>query len=257
MIVAITRNPSPRLASCELTHLPRQAIDASLARAQHGDYEKALEESGCRIRRLPDEPELPDSVFVEDTAVVLDEIALIARPGAVSRRAETATVAKALADYRELAFISSPATLDGGDVLRVGRRLYVGLSERTNAAGVHQAREALARFGYTVIAVNLRGCLHLKSAATRVADDLLLVNPAWLVDGDFGDTRMVEVDPAEPFAANALRLGENLVYPSAYPSTAERLRRQGLRLREVDVSELAKAEGGVSCCSVIVRIPAT
>lgn len=255
MPVAIARNPSPHMGRCELTHLAREPIDISLARVQHTDYLTALAELGCRIQRLPDEPGLPDSVFVEDTAVVLDEIALIARPGAATRRAETATMIEALSRYRELSYISSTATLDGGDVLRVRRRLYVGISGRTNAAAVQQMREGLARFGYTIVPVAVRGCLHLKSAATLVGEDLLLVNRHWIEDIDFGSPGILDVDPAEPFAANSLRIGDTLVYPSAYPRTAQRLRDRGIQLREVEVSELAKAEGGVSCCSVIVQTP--
>jgi dimethylargininase len=191
-------------------------------------------------------------VFIEDTALVLDEVAVITRPGAESRRGETAAVAAALAAYRALSFIEPPGTLDGGDILRLGKSLYVGVSGRSNTAGIHQLGSLLGSLGYTVQGVPLNDCLHLKSAVTQVAGDTLLVNPRWVDPAVFGAWRLVEVDPQEPYAANALLLGEAVVYPAAYTRTAARLEQLGLSLHRVDASELAKAEGGVTCCSLIL-----
>jgi dimethylargininase len=251
MRIAVTRDISPAIERCELTHLPRVAIDLAVARAQHAAYERCLSSLGCAVRRLAADPELPDCVFVEDVAVVFDELAVVTRPGAASRRAEVSPVAAALAEYRTLRAIEPPGTLDGGDVLVAGRRVFVGRTPRSDAAGVAQLRDALRPHGYEVRGVEVRGCLHLKTAVTAVADDLLLVDPRCVSTDAFDDLKFVEIDPAEPFAANALRVGESIVYPSAFPRTRERLERLGLDVRVVDASELAKAEGGVTCCSLI------
>jgi dimethylargininase len=255
MHIAITRAVSPGIARCELTHLPRAPVDYDLACAQHRAYERALESAGCEIVSLPAEPELPDSVFVEDAAVVLDEIAILTRPGAPSRRPEVDTVAAALASRRPLARIEAPATLDGGDVLPVGRAIYVGLSGRTNREGVGQLRDLVARHGYEVHPVVVTGCLHLKSAATLVAPGTLLVNPAWTDTGGFRSHRLIEVDPAEPYGANSLRIGDHVIYSSSFPRTRERLTARGVAVIPVDVSEVEKAEGAVTCCSIVFHGP--
>ena len=249
--IAITRQVSPAIADCELTHLPRRAIDLERAREQHRQYESCLAELGCDLRSLPAEPELPDSVFVEDCAVVLDEVAVITRPGAESRRSETASVAASLEPYRSLSRLRAPATLDGGDVLQVGRTIYVGLSGRSDERGRDQLRELLAPHDYTVRCLDVQRCLHLKSAVTRVAEETLLLNPDWIDPAVFPRLRLIEVDPVEPDAANALLVGKTVVLPTAFPRTRERLERQGLSVRGVEASELAKAEGGVTCCSLL------
>ncbi|HJZ76002.1 MAG TPA: arginine deiminase family protein [Vicinamibacterales bacterium] len=252
MFVAITRAVSPAIAACELTHLSRLPIDVERAREQHRAYERALIAAGGVVERLESDESMPDSVFVEDVAIVLDELAVITRPGAASRRHETAAVADALAEYRSLATIEAPATIDGGDVLVVGRDVFVGLSSRTNNAAVQQMRAILGPRGYAVHAVKVRGCLHLKSAVTALDDGTLLVNRQWIDGKPFDRFSLVDVDPAEPAAANALRLPDRVVFPSAFPRTAERLAARGFRLEVVDASELAKAEGAVTCCSLIV-----
>jgi len=250
-LIALTREVSPTIVSCELTHLARAPIDVGVARAQHRAYERALAEAGCAIVQVEAAPELPDAVFIEDAAVVFDEVAIVTRPGAASRRAETAAVAGAVGRYRPLRFIDPPATIDGGDVLTVARDVFVGVSSRTNAAAVVQMRSILEPHGYRVHAVSVTGCLHLKSAATALADDCLLLNAEWAARGQFEPFALIDVDPLEPAAANIVRAGRELVYPDAYPRTRERIERAGFRVRTVDVSELAKAEGAVTCCSLI------
>ncbi len=249
---AITREVSPAINRCELTHLRREPIDPGRAAAQHREYELCLAALGCRIDRIPADPHLPDSVFVEDTAVVLDEAAVLARPGAESRRGETVTVEQRLAGYRTLCRLYEPATLDGGDVLRIGRTLFVGRSDRTNDVGIEQLRQAVARLRYSVVPVRVAGCLHLKSAVTEVGPGILLINPRWIPAFPFAGFRCIEVDESEPQAANALRIGDTVIYPASFPRTRERLESHGIQLRIVDVSELAKAEGGVTCCSLII-----
>jgi dimethylargininase len=240
------------MARCELTHLHREAIDLDLAAAQHAAYEDALAGLGFTIHQLKAQPHLPDSVFVEDTAVVLEEVAIIARPGTPARRPETISVAEALAGVRPLAHITAPATVDGGDVLRIGSRLFVGQSGRTNHEGIRQLRDLVARFGYTVCAVPVDGCLHLKSAVTQVAPETLLVNPRWVPAAVFEGCRLVEVDAREPHAANALLAAGSVLYGASCPATASRLRAEGIDVRLLDVSEISKAEGAVTCCSLLI-----
>lgn len=251
MRIALTREISPAIERCELTHLERVPINLDAARMQHLLYEQALVELGCKVQQLSSSDDQPDSVFIEDTAVVLDEVAIMAQPGAVSRRSELAAVESALQRHRMMQWIELPGTLDGGDVLRVGRRLFVGTGGRSNAAGISQLRAALAPFGYTVHTVSITGCLHLKSAATLVRGDLLLVNPVWVDLAPFGELKTLAIDPTEPFAANALRVGERVIHAAEFPKTRARLEREGISVRSVAASELAKAEGGVTCCSLV------
>ena len=250
--LAFTREVGPAIQQCELTHLAPHPIDLDRARAQHDAYEDCLRELGCTVRRLPPEPEHPDAVFVEDTAVVLDELAVLARPGAASRRGEVASVADALAPYRPCVRIESPGTLDGGDVLVLGRHVHAGLSSRSNAEGIAQLRRLLEPHGYAVHTAFFTGCLHLKSAVTRVGVETLLLNPAWVDREAFPAFRALPIDPTEPFGANALLVGTSVVYPAEHPRTAERLAAAGIEVRQVEASELAKAEGGVTCCCVLV-----
>ena len=255
MLVAITREVSPAIGRCELTFADRLPIDYPRACAQHRAYEQALKRLGCELLTLPPADDLPDCVFIEDTAVVLDELAVITRPGAASRRPERVTTALALNDHRRLETIETPGTLDGGDVLRIGRTLWVGTAGRSNWAGIGQLRAIVAEFGYDVRPVELRDCLHLKSAVTQVAAETLLVNPAWVDPHVFGVPRLVCVDETEPHAANVLRVGPSLLMPAAFPRTRARLEAQGLTVVAVDVSELQKAEGAVTCCSLIFESP--
>ena len=251
MPIAITRGISPRIYECELTHIEREPIDLDRARAQHRQYEECLAGLGCRVLSLPAEPDLPDSVFVEDTALVLDELAVIMRPGAASRRAETASIAETLSQYRELSSIKEPGAIDGGDVLRIGRDIFVGLSYRSNAAGVEQLREIVRPYGYRVESIRIAGCLHLKSAVTQVADDTLLIIRAYVDAELLPKMRLLEVDSSEPNGGNALWVRNCLIYPAASRMTLRRLRDAGLTVHAIDISELAKAEAGVTCCSLI------
>ncbi|MEP7326898.1 MAG: dimethylargininase [Gemmatimonadota bacterium] len=251
MLIALTRPVSPSINSCELTHLTRAPIDLALAQAQHESYERTLKDLGCQVQRVQPAPELPDAVFVEDSAVVLDEIGIVTRPGAPSRRPETALVAEALRPLRLLRQIEEPGTLDGGDVLRIKRTLYVGRSGRTNDDGIAQLERFAAPFGYAVKPVETTGCLHLKTAVTEVGEGTLLLNPRWVDPALFADFKLIQCDPTEPFAANALRIGDSVLHAAAWERTRERLERAGIAVVPVEASELAKAEAGVTCCSVV------
>lgn len=251
--IAITRQVSPAINQCELTHLERQPIDLDLARAQHHEYEDALRSLGFEVISLPPEPDLPDSVFVEDAAIVLDECAIITRPGAGSRQPEIESIARALTPYRKLYLIQPPATVDGGDILTVDKTLFVGISSRSNQVAIDQMQNYLSPFGYEVRGVEVTGCLHLKSAVTQVAGDTLLVNPAWVNKSAFPGMKFIEVDPSEPYAANAVMVEGAVIYPTAFPKTRERLEGAEIKLVLVDASELAKAEGAVTCCSLLIK----
>lgn len=251
-MIAITKPVPQSIDRCELTHVARQPIDVARAEEQHRDYERALAKLGCRIERLPVEEDNPDSVFVEDTAVVLPEIAIIARPGAASRRGETGSVAAALRRHRSLSSIEEPATLDGGDVLRIGKRLFIGVSSRTDEKGIRQLRKIVEPFGYVFEPVTVTGCLHLKSAVTQVGDEAVLLNRGWIDARCFARYDAIDVDGSEPHAANALLIGGRVLFPLAFPRTRERLEQHGIAIDTVDASELAKAEGGLTCCSLIV-----
>ena len=250
--IALTRAVSASLPRCELTYLPRQAIDIDLARRQHAAYETLLASLGFDIVRLPSLDEQPDAVFVEDAAIALDELAVVAPMGAPSRTAESATIAEALARFRPITHLVPPATLDGGDVLRAGRRLYVGQSRRTNAAAAHQLARVLAPYEYEVISVSVGGALHLKSACSFVGANSILANPEWVDVAPFAGFELITADPAEPWAASVLRARDSLVMQLGFPRTAATLRARAMAVHEIDLSELRKAEGGPTCLSILL-----
>ncbi|PKN95247.1 MAG: dimethylargininase [Chloroflexi bacterium HGW-Chloroflexi-6] len=249
--IAITRAISPRFNECELTHLQRAPIDLALAHSQHRQYEDALRALGLEVISLPAMADLPDSVFIEDTALVLDEVAVLTRPGADSRKAEVDSIAEALAPYRRLIRIEAPGSVDGGDILRLGKTIHVGLSTRSNQSAIQQMQSALGPYGYTVRSVPVTGCLHLKSAVTQAGEDTLLINPAWVEKSHFPGWKLIEVDPREPSAANIVLTPGGAIYPQHFPLTQARLSAAGIRLTIVPATEVAKAEGAVTCCSLI------
>jgi dimethylargininase len=266
MLTAITRAVSPAIVNCELSFIDRQPIRLEIAQAQHRSYEKLLEKLGAHVISLPAESELPDSMFVEDPAIVLDELAVIMPLGTESRRREAESLALALKSYRQLAYITLPGTMEGGDILRIGRNLYAGISSRTNSEGISQLRVLLQPFGYQVIAVPVTGCLHLKSAVTYLGRNTLLANRAWFehsrFERDAVDPARVGVSPAipyqwidvapnEPHAANALAIADQVIFPASFPHTKSRIDAQGFSTIPIDISELQKAESGLTCSSLL------
>jgi dimethylargininase len=251
-VVAFVRKPTLSLASCELTHLERVPIDLARAEAQHAGYVAALGELGADIVWLPSLPDHPDAVFVEDTAVVLPEIAVMTRPGAASRRGEVLSVANALTRHRGLAWIEAPATLDGGDVLAIGRTIFVGLSTRTNDEAVAALRAIVDPHHYEVVPVRIRRSLHLKSACTFIPPVIVVANREWIDPAIFGGMNVIATHESEPAAACTLTLAGCTIVQASAPRTAERLRSAGVRTRALDVSELQKAEAGLTCMSLIV-----
>jgi dimethylargininase len=253
MLAAITRAVSPAIVNCELTFVDRQPIDLAKARAQHHAYERLLEKLGARVRSLPAEPDLPDSMFVEDPAIVLDEIAVILPLGTESRRPEAASLAKALMQFRKLAYIVAPGTMEGGDVLRVGRTLFVGLTTRTNVEGIRQLAAILAPHNYKVVSVPVIGCLHLKSGVTHLGRKTLLANRVWFDPAPFASFDWIDVDKEEPHAANALAVGNTVIFPASFAKTRARIEAANFHVTPLDISELQKAESGLTCSSLLFQ----
>jgi dimethylargininase len=250
-LIAITRPVSSSLARCEISFIEREPIDVALARRQHAAYETALEQAGARVVRLPAADDHPDATFVEDTALVLDELAVIPIMGATSRRGETVEVERCLSAYRPLARLVPPATLDGGDVMRAERRIFVGLTARTNQAAVEQLRALTRPYGYEVTAVAPKGCLHLKSACTYLGRGVVLANPEWVDGSCLGGFELVPVAAEEPLGANARAVGGKLLYAAGFPRTLARLEEHGFDVLTVETGELRKAESAITCMSLV------
>jgi dimethylargininase len=251
MLTAITRAVSPAIINCELTFVARQPIDLSKARAQHRAYEQLLEKLGTRVISLPAEPALPDSMFVEDPALILDELAVILPLGTKSRLPEAESLAKALSPFRKLAYITAPGMMEGGDVLRIDRTLFVGVTTRTNAEGIRQLCTIISPHHYKVVAVPVTRCLHLKSAVTFLGRNTLLANRAWFDPTPFASYNWIDVDPTEPHAANALALGSTVIFPASFTRTRAKIEAAGFHVTPLDISELQKAESGLTCSSLI------
>ncbi|MBS0260877.1 MAG: dimethylargininase [Planctomycetes bacterium] len=251
MTIALTRWPSPRMTECQLTYLDRAPLDLERVVTEHAGYCQALAECGARVTTLAGAAEFPDCTFIEDTAVVLDELALICRLGTASRQGEEVEIARRLETYRRLIRLTSPATLEGGDVLRVDRTLFVGLSSRTNAAGIEQLAEATRPFGYTVRAVPVTGCLHFKTACTALPDGRLLVNPEWIDTTALRGCSFVSVPESEPWGANLVCLHGQVIAAAEHEQTIALLGYCGVDVHPVKLGEFARAEGGATCLSLL------
>lgn len=248
---AIVRPPSEALSRCELTYLDRQPIDFPRAAEQHRAYVAALEACGVAVTVLSPAADLADAVFVEDTALVLDECAVITRPGVESRRGETVSIAAALGEHRPLVAIEPPGTIEGGDILRIGRTLFAGETLRTNQEGLQQLARAVAPHGYEVVPVRLDGCLHLKSAATYAGSGTVVLNPDWLDVDLFSRWQCVPVPADEPYAANVLVLGDLVHVAASAPGLRRKLDALGFQTRALDTSEFEKAEAALTCLSLL------
>ncbi|HYN46520.1 MAG TPA: N(G),N(G)-dimethylarginine dimethylaminohydrolase [Allosphingosinicella sp.] len=254
---AWTRAVSPRLAECETTQSFAEPIHAARAAAQHAAYEAALAEAGLEIVRLPALDDAPDGVFVEDIALLLGEHAIVTRPGAASRGCETASVAEGLARDFTVHRLGA-GHVDGGDVLRIGRTLYAGLSGRTDEAGIRALADLTGPLGYRVVPVRVAGCLHLKSAVTFAGVDaagtpVIVHNPDWVCAALFADVEPVAVAPGEALGANVLRIGATLLAAADSPRTAERLSARGIEVVTLDISEVRKADAALTCMSLIAE----
>jgi dimethylargininase len=250
-LIAVTHVPSPRLEEGERTYVDDTAVDYALSLRQHAQYCDALRSCGAAVLTLDVNRELPDCVFVEDTAIVLDDVAVMMSMGAESRRAEPAGIEPTLGRYRTIERVRLPATIDGGDVVRLGRTLYVGASPRTNAAGIDALRDVVRAYDYAVIAVAVLKCLHLKTACSALPDGRLLVNRGWIDVSPLPSSALVDVPADEPWAGDVLVIGDRIIASDAFPATASLLERSGFGVTQVAVSEFAKVEGGVTCLSLV------
>ena len=253
MPVALTRQPAQSLVHCEISHVERETIDFSLAVRQHYTYCRALQQQGLDVQTLLPVEAFPDSVFVEDNAIVLDELAVLTSMGAVSRQGEPALLGPVLSEYREVLEISLPARIEGGDVVRVGRTLYIGNSSRTNQEGIEALRRITEPFGYTVQPIEVHGSLHLKTACSLLDEETLLVNPSWINVGALGGFRLISVPAHEPFGANVMRVGQGILANASYPETIKILETCGYAILSLDISEFSKAEAGLTCLSLLIE----
>lgn len=249
---ALCRAVSPAIADCELSYIGREPINVALANLQHAEYVTSLKKLGATVIELPAEPTLPDSVFVEDTVLLFDELAVLTRPGAISRRGEVASIEMAFKKFREvIAQIEEPGTIDGGDVLRIGKRVFVGLSKRSNRSAIEQLAAIVKPYGYSVTAVAIQDCLHLKSGVTALSDDTVLINPLWVDASCFTDYRQIRIAQSEEHAANVVRVNADILMPASFPETQAIIQATGYQVHTVDLSEIQKAEGAITCCSVL------
>lgn len=252
--VAITRRPSNRIGDGLVTFMHRQSVDPAWAARQHAGYERALEQRGLTVRSLPPDEETPDSVFTEDIAIVVGNKAIITRPATEQRRAETESIAQAVREVVDVAgAITTPATLEGGDVLIVDSMVYVGQSTRTNAPGAAHLKRILEPLGYSVTPVDVTGCLHLKTGCTYIGSGILIANPDWIDTMPFVGLEVLPVDLMEPFGANTLTVAGTVLVPASAPRTKARIEGRGFTTVAVDISELEKVEAGLSCCSIICQ----
>jgi len=247
MLIAITRPPSPSIADCQLTHIGRDPIDVPLALEQHRAYRRLLAELGAEVVTLDPLPEHPDGVFIEDAVITLDEVAVLCRMGAPSRRDETSALEPVIAAYRQTHRMTAPATLEGGDVILAGRTLFVGRSSRSNDAGAEQLRAFTEPLGYRVVQIDVRGCLHLSTGASHLGENVILSNPGWVDTGAFEGCTIIPVEPDDPWAANTMLINGVVVMPESSRATAAMLRGLGYSVRTVDISEMMKAEGSITC----------
>jgi len=250
MLVALTRRVSPRIAECELAFINRQAIDYPRAVQQHSQYQQLLRNLGAKVIELPSDDQCPDCCFLEDTALVLDEVAVITRPGSEARRREVDGVAPTIMNYRNVVWIDSPGMLEAGDVLRMGRNLLVGVSTRTNQQGIEMLRKVLKAYGYEVVAIPMKGALHLKSVCTGLDDHTVLADPRHFDAGELSEYKLIEVPAAESMAANVLRINTAVCIHAGFHQTVDLSRAKGFNIRTLDISEFLKAEAGLTCMSI-------
>jgi dimethylargininase len=251
VLTALTRQVSPNIGDCLLENLPRQEIDAAKAARQHDQYEACLRDLGIKIVRVPDAPECPDGVFVEDPAVALDEVAVILPMGTETRRKEVASVVETLSRFRPLIHLKPPAMLEGGDVMRIGKTLFVGISVRSNQEGIEGFAAAVAPFGYTVKPVRVNGCMHLKSGCCYAGAGTVVANREWVDISPFREFCVIDVPADERWAADVLAIGDTVLMPFCFPGTRRLLEQRGFQVKTLDVSELMKAEAAVTCMSII------
>ncbi len=251
----LVKRISRSLPHCQLLYLAAQEFNVPLAIKQHSSYIAALRAVGVVLTILPEEPDLPDAAFVEDVVLIFDELAVICRSGCSSRKTEAGKMLPIVAELRPFFRIMPPGTLEGGDVLRLEKTLFVGLSSRTNREGIRQLEEIVRPFDYRVISVRVTGCLHLKTAITAPGRELLIANPEWIDPAPFRGFDVLTVPETEPWSANTLPVNGRVFIAGSAPRSAALLESRGLDVHPIDISELQKAEAGLTCLSVLYSHP--
>jgi len=252
-IRAIVRGVSSSFDQALSADPPVPPIDVSLAKRQHAAYVEALRSTGLEVIPLLPDPQFPDGCFVEDCAVVASGVALVTRPGAESRRGEVDSVARALEPFVRKETMISPATLDGGDCLRSGDRIFVGESDRTNHAGITRLEEVFSPLGYEIVPVPLKGVLHLKCLASPLAgDSVLIAENAPFFDSFDGLVDLLPIPAEEFYAANCVTVGKTGVVAANHPATRRILESSGYTVIPVDLSEFRKADGSITCLSILI-----
>lgn len=254
-MLAITHTVPDCFHRCVTTHIDKTKPDLSRAREQWESYCQALRDAGCGVHVLEANSHLPDAPFVEDTGVMVGEVFIAARMSAPTRSSETQAVIAHLAETHQITRLSPPAYLDGGDVLMLHENFFVGLSGRTNRAGFLQFKEIVNSLGFQAAPVQVTGCLHLKTAVTAVDQETVILNPGWVDPRLFSDYRVLKVPSSEPFSANLLRVKSHLFVAAGHPRRDDLLNQNGFDFQTIDISELEKAEAGLTCLSILASYP--
>ena len=248
---AITRKPGINF-SLGITTANLGAPDFFKAMAQHAEYVKTLEAQGIQVKNLESDINFPDGCFVEDTAVVFPEAAIISNPGAASRKEEIKTINIILNTIKDLHFIDPPGTLEGGDVLKIEKKFYIGISYRTNPEGIRQFAEITKKFGYETFAINLQGILHLKTGLAYLGNNTIIGWPTVINQREFNNYQKIKIPTDELYASNCIRIDEkSLIIPKGFPKTSTILSELGYKVTELDMSEFEKMDGGLTCLSLL------
>lgn len=246
---ALVRKPGPGFSRALSKHPDKNKIDLATALHQHEGYVKALIQAGGKVEHLPPQDHLPDATFVEDTAVVLDDKFLLCPMKEPSRQEEVQSTATVLRTYRDCVTMDSPATLDGGDVMDTPGTIFVGLSKRTNLRAIQALSQLTAK---KVVPVAVTKGLHLKSATTFIGNNLLVIDPTRVDTSNLKHFDWIEVSPSESYAANCLALGNVVLIPTGFPDVRDEILAHGFKTLELEMSEFEKADGSVTCLSLII-----
>lgn len=250
MLKVLVHTPSFNLQNCELTYLESEKIDMQKALEQHQAYIKMIQECGVEVDVIQDNLDLADSVFVEDPIIVFDEVAVLTSMGVESRRGESEALENYFSKIKPIKHIKLPAKIEGGDVLVIGKTVYVGLSPRTNQEAINKLSNILEPYGYEVIGVKVHGCLHLKTGCTALDEKTVLINKEWVDEQPFKKYHLLDTLKDEPFGANIMQINGYICMNEAFPKTLEFVKTLGYKVKSCDISEFVKAEAGLTCMSV-------
>lgn len=250
MLEVLTHVPSSNLNNCELTYLDSERIDIKKALIEHNSYCNMIKECGANVNIIEDNIDLADSVFVEDPIIVFDEVAIVTSMGVESRRKESQVLKDYFSKIREIKEIKLPSKIEGGDVLVIDKKVFVGLSPRTNESAIEELKNILKPYGYIVQSVKVDGCLHLKTGCTALDDKTILLNPNWVDVEVFSDYKIINIPSDEPFGANIMKINEYICMNEAFPKSIELVKALGYKVKTTDISEFVKAEAGLTCMSV-------